>query len=130
MRIWANLHVAGRLAFRDLGVERRPLCPPLAALEAEACLMAGDAAVAGSGVDRHPAGVDLFVTKLLGARLEDLEIVAARQARPVARAGDAHLVLGLGIIGLEIGESDRPVEKSGAGNMAVGRRFLELMLLK
>src|ERR1700733_245661 len=98
MRIWANLHVAGRLAFRDLGVERRPLCPPLAALEAEAGLVAGDAAVTGNGVDRHPAGVDLFVAKLLGARLEDLKIIAAWQAGPVARAGDAHLVLGLGVI--------------------------------
>src|ERR1700733_4462397 len=111
MRIRANLHIAGRLALRDLRVECGPLCPPLAALEAEAGLMAGDTAVAGRGVDRHPAGVDLFVTKLLGARLEDLEIVAAWQARPVARTGHAHLVLGLGIIGLELGESDRPVEE-------------------
>ena len=130
MRIRADLHIAGRLALGYLGVERRPFRSPLAALEAEARLVAGNAAVSGRGVDRHPSGMDLLVAKLLRARLEDLEIVAARQAGPVARTGDAHLVLGLGVIGLEIGEGDRPVEKIGAGNMAVGRRLLELVLLE
>src|SRR3984957_17762804 len=98
MRIRANLHVAGRLALRNLSVERRPFRAPLAALEAEAGLVAGDAAVSGRGVDRHPSGMDFFVAKLLGARLEDLEIVAAWQAGPIARACDAHLVFGLGVI--------------------------------
>ena len=130
MTFRANLHVPGRLALRDFCVERRPFRPPLAALEAEAGLMAGDPAVAGNGVDRHPAGMTFLVTELVRASLEDLKIVAARQARPVACAGDAHLILGLGIIGLKVGESDRPIEKVGAGNMAVGRRLLELMLLK
>ena len=130
MQIRADLHIAGRLALRDLGVERRPFRPPLAALEAEAGLVAGDPAVAGNRVDGHPSGVDLFVAKLFRARLEDLEIVAARQAGPVARTGDAHLVLGLGVIGLKIGEGDRPVEKIGARNMAVDGRFLEFVLLE
>ena len=71
-----------------------------------------------------------LITELVRAGLEDLEIVAARQARPVARTGDAHLVLGLGVIGLELGEGDRPVEKIGAGNVAVGRRLLEFVLLE
>src|ERR1700677_1952783 len=130
MRIRANLHVASRLALRNFGVERRPLCPPLAALEAEAGLVAGDAAVAGSRVDRHSSGVDLFVTKLLRTRLEDLKIVAARQAGPVARTSDAHLVLGLGVIGLKIGEGDRPVEKISPRDVPVGRGLLEFVLLK
>ena len=130
MAIRTNLHVAGRLALRDLRVERRPFRAPLAALEAEAGLVAGDAAVARNGVDRHASGVDLLVAKLFRAQLENLEIVAAWQARPVARTGDAHLVLGLGVIGLEIGEGDRPVEKIGARDVPVGGRLLELMLLE
>src|SRR4029077_8937488 len=119
----ADLHVPGRLALGDLGVERRPFRAPLAALEAEAGLMAGDPAVAGNRVDRHPAGMTFLVTELVRASLEDLEIVAPRQAWPVACAGDTHLILGLAVVGLKVGEGDRPIEKVGAWNMAVGRRI-------
>ena len=103
MRLRTNFHVPRFLALGNLGVERRPFRAPFAALEAEAGLPAGDAMVARGGVDRHPTRVTLLVAELVGAGLEDLEIVASRQARPIARAGDAHLVFGLGVIGLELG---------------------------
>ena len=44
--VGAHLEIAGRLALGDLGVERRPFRAGLAALEAEADLLAGAAPVA------------------------------------------------------------------------------------
>ena len=73
-----HLEMAGRLAFRDLGIERRPFCAPLAALEAEARLLTGVAVVALHRIDGHVAGVAFLVAKLVGAGLEHLEIVVAR----------------------------------------------------
>ena len=125
-----HLELAGRLALRDLGVERRPFRARLAALEAEADLLAGAAAVARLGVDRHVAGVHLLVAELLGAGLEHLEVVVAGQARDAVGAGHAHLVLGLGVVGLQLGQRDRPVEQVRAGDVAVGGLGLELVLLE
>jgi len=66
--------------------------------------MAGDATVARDGIDRHPPGVTLLVTELVGPCLEDLEVVVARQARQVAGAGHPHLRLRLGVIGFQLRE--------------------------
>ena len=86
--------------------------------------------VARGGVDRHPTRVTLLVAEFVRAGLEDLEVVVARQARPVARARDAHLVFGLRVIGLELGERQRPVEKIGAWDVAISRCGLELVVLE
>ena len=130
MQLRADLHVAGRLALGDLGVECRPFRAPLAALEAESGLLAGIAAVALHGIDRHPAGVTLLVAELVRPGLEDLEVVVARQSRQAVRAGDPQLVLGLGVVGLELGEGQWPVEEIGASDVAVGRGVPELVLLE
>src|SRR6202040_4466094 len=94
---WTNFQIAGRLALRNFSVERRPLGAGLATLEAEADLLTGAAAVARFAVDRHPAGMNFLVAELSGAGLQHLEIVIARQSRNIVGAGDAHLVLGLGV---------------------------------
>lgn len=125
-----DLEMACRLALGDLGVERRPFGAPFAALEAESGLLAGHAVVALDRVDRHVAGVAFLVAELVGAGLQHLEIVVARQSRPVIGAGDAHLGFGLGIVGLHLGQRDRPVEQVGAFQFAVGRKRLELVFLE
>ena len=51
--IGTDFEIAGVLALRDLGIERRPLRADLAALEAEPDLLAGGAPIAGLGIDRH-----------------------------------------------------------------------------
>ncbi len=124
-----HLELAGLLALGDLGVERRPLCARPAALEAEADLHTGGAAVALLGIDRHPAGVAFLVAELVGAGLHHLEIVVARQAGNAVGARHAHLVLGLGVIRLHFLQRNGPVEQVRADHVAVGGARLELMLL-
>ena len=52
-----------------------------------------------------------LVAELVGAGLQDLVVVVAGQARNAVGAGDAHLVLGLGVVGLQLRQRDRPVEQ-------------------
>ena len=130
MTLWPHFELAGGLAFRNLGVERRPFRAPLAALKAEARLLAGVAAIALDRVDGHVAGVAFLVAELVGTGFQNLEVVVAWQARQAVGAGHAHLRLGLGIIRLEFGEGDGPVEKIGTGDLAVGRERAEFVLLK
>lgn len=125
-----HLEMACRFAFRDLGVERRPFGAPFAALEAEAGLLAGHPVVTLDRIDRHVAGVAFLVAELVGASLQQLEIIVARQPRPVIGAGDAHLGFGLGVIRLHLGQRHRPIEQVRALYLAVGRGGLELMLLE
>ena len=66
------------------------------------------------------AGMDFLVAELARAGLHHLVIVVAGQARNAVGARDAHLVLGLGVPRLHLGERDRPVEQVGAGDIAVG----------
>ena len=103
-----------RSPLRNLGVERRPFGARLAALETEADLLAGRPVVARLAVDRHPAGMDLLVAEPLGAGVQHLEVVVAGQARDAVGPRHAHLVLGLGVVGLELGQGHRPVEQIGA----------------
>ena len=128
--VGAHFEIAGRFALWDFGVERRPFRAGLAALEAEADLLAGPAPVARLAVDRHSPGMDFLVAELLRAGLEHLEIVVAGQARNAVGARHAHLVLGLGVPRLHLGERDRPVQQVGAGYAAVGALDLELMLVE
>ncbi len=126
----AHLEVAGRLAARDVGVGGRPLGTPLAALEAEAGLLAGLAAVIFGRVDRHVAGVDFLVAEREGALFQNLEVVVAGQAGAAAGAGDLQLLLGLVIPGRHLGRVDRPVEEACAGDLAIGRAGLPFVVLK
>ncbi len=130
MRIRPDLQLAGRLALRDFRVERRPFRTPFAALEAESGLLTAHAVVAIGRVDRHVAGMAFLVAELVGAGLEDLEIVVARKPLDAVGAGNAHLVLGLGVVGLEIGKRYRPVEQVGALDLAVVGQILEFVLLE
>src|SRR6185437_16197792 len=77
--VGAHFEIAGRFALGDYGVERRPFRAGLAALEAEADLLAGSASVARLAVDRHSPGMDFLVAELLGTGLQHLEIVVAGQ---------------------------------------------------
>ena len=74
--------------------------------------------------------MDFLVAERLGACLKDLEVVVAGQSGDAVGAGHPHFVLGLGVVGLEIGERDRPVEKVGTFDVAVGGLRLEFVLLK
>jgi hypothetical protein len=130
MRALAHLEIARRLAARNIRIGGRPLGAPLAALETEAGLLAGEAVVIVGGVDRHAAGVHFLVAERLGAGLEHLEVVVAGQAGPVSRAGDAELGFRLFVPGLHLGQVDRPVEQIGALDIAVGCFRLEFMRLK
>ncbi len=129
-RVRPDLQVAGRLALRDLGIQRRPLAAGLAALEAEADLLAGAATIARLAVDRHIPGVHLLVAELAGAGFQHLEVVVARQPRDPIRSRRAHLVLGLRIPRLHLGERDRPVEQVRTRDVAVRAARLELVLLE
>src|SRR6202000_1955559 len=122
--------ISGRFALRDFGVERRPFRTRLAALEAEADLLAGAAAIARLAVDRHPSGVHFLVAELFGAGLKYLEVVVARQSRNAVGASDTHLVFGLGVPRLHFGERDRPVQKVGAGHIIIGAPDLEFVLVE
>jgi hypothetical protein len=129
-RLRPELELAGRLSLRDLGIERRPLGAHLAALEAEAELVAGGAIVARARVDRHPAGVDRLVADPGRAVVHHLEVVVAGQTGDVVGPGHAHLVLGLGVVRVHLGMRERPVEQVGAGDLAVRGLDRELVLLK
>ena len=72
----------------------------------------------------------VLVAELLRAGLQHLEIVVAGQAGNAVGAGHAHLVLGLGVPRLHLGERDRPVQQVGAGDVAVGALGLELVLVE
>ena len=126
----ANFEIAGRLTFGNLGVKRRPLGAGLAALEAEADLLACAAPVARLTVDRHSSGVDFLVAELARAGLHHFEIVVAGQARNAVGARRAHLELGLGVPRLHLGERYRPVEQVGAGDVAINRFDLELVFIE
>ena len=126
----SDLEMTGTLRLRDLGVERRPFSADGAAGHAETDLLAGRATVAGLGVNRHVAGVDLGISHALGASRHHLEIVVARETRDVVRAGDAQLVLGARIEELELLQRDRPVEKIGARDIAVDGARAKLVLLE
>src|SRR5690554_8184217 len=93
-----QLQVPGDDAFGQLGVQGRPLGAGLAALEAEAALLTGRAAVAILAVDRHVTGV-AGVAHLLGAGVHHLEVVVARQPLVVVGAGHAHALLGAIVVG-------------------------------
>ena len=74
--------------------------------------------------------MDFLVAELFGAGLHHLEIVVARQSRNIVGAGDAHLVLGLGVPRLHFGERDRPVEQVGAGQIAIHAADPEFVLVE
>jgi hypothetical protein len=78
----AQVEVAGRLGLGQLGDQRRPLGAGLVALEVEAVLVGGRAAVVGLGVGGVRPGGVLPVADLLGAVGEDLVVVVGRQRRP------------------------------------------------
>ena len=122
--------MTGTLRLRDLGVERRPFGADGAVGYAEADLLAGRATVARLGVNRHVAGVDLGISHALGASRHHLEIVVAGETWDVVRAGDAQLVFSACIVGLELWERERALEKIGAGDIAVDGARAKLVLLE
>jgi hypothetical protein len=130
VRVRPDLQIAGRLALGQLCIEGGPFGADLAALEAEADLLAPRPPVARRRIDRHAACVALLVAELVGARLEHLEVVVARQPYDAVRAGDPHAVLSLVVVGLEVGEADRPVEQACTLDFAIDRPRLELVLLE
>jgi len=124
----SKLPVASALG--QLGVQRAPFGAALATLEAEAQLQAAPAAVARLAVDGHVAGVHVLVAQLGRTAVHHLEVVVAGQAGDAVRARDAHLVLGLAVVGLELLEGHRPVEQVGSLDLAVHRLRAELVLLE
>ncbi len=129
-RAGPQLVVAGVHRPRHVGIGRRPLRPPLAALEAEAGLLARHPVVVVDRVDRHVSGVDALVADLLRTGLEDLVVVVPRQAGQVAGAGDAHLGLGLVVPRRHLGPVDRPVEQVRALHGTVVGQRLPLVILE
>src|SRR6185369_15947921 len=121
LRVRPDFELARRLTLRNLGIERRPFGAELAALEAEAGLLAGRAAVARLRIDGHAAGVTVLVAELLGAGLQDLEVVVAGQPRNLVGPRDTHAILGPRVIRFEFLEGDRPVEQGSARDLAIGR---------
>jgi hypothetical protein len=130
LRVGPQFEIAGRLAIGNLGIERRPFGARFAALETEADLQARAAAFARLRIDRHASGMDFLIAELLCTRFEHLEIVVAGETRDVVGARRAHLVFGLGVPGLHLGERQRPVEQIGAGHVAIGGLGLELVILE
>ena len=128
--VGADLQVAGVLALGQFGDQGGPLGARLAALETEADLLAGAPVVPLLRVDRHVAAVEFLVAHRLGAGRQDLVVVVAGQARDAVGARDAHLGLGLGVVGLKFLQGDRPVQQVGAGQVAVMGAGLELVLLE
>ena len=130
LAVGSDFELAGRLSLGDFGIERRPFGARFAALEAEADLLAGPAPVARLRIDRHAASVNFLVADFLGARFEHFEIVVARQAGDIVGAGHPHLVFGLGVVRLHLGQRDRPIQQIGAGDFAVMRSRLEFVFLE
>ena len=128
--VGTQVEVARLLGLRQLGDQRRPLRAVLVALEVEAVLDAGRAAVVGLGVGRVRPGRVVPVAELLGAACEDLVVVVRGQRRAAVAMGDAHLDLGLVVVGLELRQRDRPVEQARAVEVAVGRARGELVGLE
>src|SRR3989454_2161951 len=115
--------------FRSVGVQGRPLRAGFAALEAESDLHASEAALPRLAVDGHPPRVHVPVAELLGAAVEDLEVVVSRQTRDVVRAGHSKLVLGLVVVGRQLLVVERPVEQVRAFDPPVGGECPELVAL-
>ena len=126
----AQLEPAGFLRRRNLGVQGRPLGAGLAALEAEAELLAGAAPVAWLAVDRHAPGVAVLVAYLRRAVVEHLEVVVAGQPRDPIGARHAQLVLGARVVRLELLQRERPVEHVHPFHGAIHAADAELVLLK
>ena len=126
----ANLEIARRLAARDIGIGRRPFGAPLAPLEAETGLLAGEPVVVLFGVDGHTPGMHLLVTERLGPRFEDLVVVAPR--KPFAAAGAGHAQLGFRLVvpGRHFRGVDGPVQKVRPLHVPVGGLRLPLMVLE
>src|SRR5215472_3542464 len=129
-RLRTQVELAGLFGRRNLRVQRRPLSARLAALEAESELPAGGTAVARAAVNCHAARVNGLVSRARGAVVHDLEVVVAGQARNIVGARHAHLVLGLGVVRLELGERERPVEQVRAAYSRVMGLGLEFMFLQ
>ena len=125
-----DFQLSGLLALGNFGVERRPLRARLAALEAEADLLAGAAAVTRGRVDRHAARVAFLVAELVGAGLHDLEVIVAGQAFDAVGARGAHAVFGLGVPRFHFLAVDGPVEQVRTGDVAVGRLGLPFVRLE
>ena len=107
---------AGLLGSGDLGGQRRPVRALLVALVVEPVLDGGRASVARDRVERHPARADARVADAPGAVAHHLEVVVGRRRRDAVRARDAQPVLGRLVVGLEVGQADRPVEQAGAAD--------------
>ena len=122
----SSLPVAAALGSSTL--ERRPLGADLVPLEGEAVLDRCGAAVARHRVDGVAAGVKALVADALGAVGEHLVVVVGRQLRDAVGPRDPELRLGAVVVGLDVGEADRPVESVDAILVAVVGRRLELVL--
>ncbi len=119
-RLRPHLAIATGFGAGNVGVERRPLRAHLAALHAEADLLAGGAVVVGLGVDRHRPGEDLLVADPLGAGGQHLEgVVPGVIGHAGAGAGHAHVLLGLLVPGRHLFQGHRPVQQVGPGDVAV-----------
>ena len=130
MATLAHFQIAGRFAIGDIGIGGGPFRAPFAALKAEPGLLAGCARAVLTRLDRHPAGMDLFIPKRLSSGLEHFEIVVAGQAGAVAGAGHAQLFLGQIIPRRHLIAINRPVEQIGPVDAAIGAQRLPFMRLK
>ncbi len=116
----AQVQISGRLGARNLRVQRAPLGPGLASLDAEALLDAQPAAIRRPGVDGHVVGVHALVADALRAVVHHLEMVRGRQARIAVAPRDDHAFLGELVVVLQFGVFDGPVDQRRALDVAVG----------
>src|ERR1700733_7048878 len=129
-RLGPQVKPAGLLGLRDLRGKRRPVRALLVALIVEAILDRRGAPVARHRVKRHPARADALVAESLGPVAHHLEVVVGRRCRDPVGARDAQPGLGLVVVGLEVGQADRPVEQAGAVDGAMLRPDPELPFLE
>src|SRR5215472_14838784 len=126
----AHLTSPSRLRLWDLGVKRRPLGADRAGLHAKADLTARRPIVVRNRVDRHVTGMHPLVAHSLGAGRQHLEIVVAGQMWSAAATGNAHLRLGLLVIGHDILVRQRPIDEAGTWYVTIRGPRLELVWLE
>ena len=109
LRINPDLQIPGCFADWNFIVTSRPFSAPLTSLEAKPSLLASNKIVVVLGINCHPSGMDIFVTKFFGTRFKNLEVVVSRKAFSTTRPCYPKFVLSFGIIGIHNLGINRPV---------------------
>ena len=130
MAVRTQVALAGLDRARQLTHRGAPLRRVLVALEVESVLDARGSAVVRLGVRAIRARGVVLVADPLGTVGEHLVVVVRRLGCSAMAMGRADRLLRLVVVGLEVGEGDRPVEQVGPLDVAVVGLGLELVLLE